>query len=370
MLGLAYWCKGGLALAPFVVLAGVAVANHRVRSLVPALQSAGMFLIVVASERLYWMAHFPLEFRFEEKAQLAHIFEVVEQHRGPWYTYVVDFMPAMITPPLILVAYFSIAWTVREWQPGKAQFTTALWVLVYLVPLSIGKSKIENFIFAVIPAVALLIPYVIEHLVESRRFSLVIALCVSSLSAFVVSRVARVYDNPERLILLVTLVVFGASFGIVFLIGFGSRWFTLALLAATCLALFLSFVHRNSIANNRKPADSSAQALLRVTGSELRAVVETDGLILLHSSMVELAYLYVMYWSGVDVLDVCLQNSATDTIARLRDRTKLYLVTDEVLPAVPIRKVPLGSLYSLKDIPFDEWAPSATVDCKAKLLPR
>jgi hypothetical protein len=272
----------------------------------------------------------------------------------------------MMTPPLILAAYFSIGWVLREWQPGRAQFTAALWVLVYLIPLSIGKSKIENFIFAVIPAVALVIPYVVEHLIESRRFSLVIALCVSSLSAYVLSRVVQGYDGPERLVLPGMIVVFGVCFGVVILTGPGSRALTLALLAVTCLALFLCFVRRDSIANRRRPADSSAQALLRVTAAELRTFVGTDGLILLHSSMVDLAYLYVMYWSGLDVLDVCLQHSAADTLARLRNRNNLYLVSSETLSAVPIASVPLGFLYSLKDIPFDEWAPSATIGCKAK----
>jgi len=42
-LGFAYMCKGGLALAPFAVLAGIAILTGSVRDLIPALQSIVVF---------------------------------------------------------------------------------------------------------------------------------------------------------------------------------------------------------------------------------------------------------------------------------------------------------------------------------------
>jgi hypothetical protein len=46
-----------LALAPFAVLAGIAVLTGSVRDLIPALQSIVVFGVVVLPEKLYWLAH-------------------------------------------------------------------------------------------------------------------------------------------------------------------------------------------------------------------------------------------------------------------------------------------------------------------------
>ncbi len=39
-------------------------------------------LFVVLPEKLYWLAHHPVEFRYEQQQQLLHLFRVIEGHGG------------------------------------------------------------------------------------------------------------------------------------------------------------------------------------------------------------------------------------------------------------------------------------------------
>ena len=72
-LGLAYMCKGGLALPPFAALAGIVIlTGSLLRDLVAVLQSITVFVLVGLPERLYWLAHYPVEYRYEQQQQLLH----------------------------------------------------------------------------------------------------------------------------------------------------------------------------------------------------------------------------------------------------------------------------------------------------------
>ena len=72
VLGLAYMCKGGLALPPFAALAGIVILTGSLRDLVAVLQSITVFVLVGLPERLYWLAHYPVEYRYEQQQQLLH----------------------------------------------------------------------------------------------------------------------------------------------------------------------------------------------------------------------------------------------------------------------------------------------------------
>ena len=289
----------------------------------------------------------------------------IEEWGAPWHAYFTQYLPSMLGAPLVPFAYFSIGWALTQFRPGMPAYTLSIWTLAYLVPLSFGVSKIENFIFAVLPALALLVPSVVERLMYSRRFRLVVSLCVASLAAFVISR-APGFEHPHRLASLVVSAIFAVALAVLFLIRFESRTVTTGVLVLTSVTLLSLYVGKDIFANGSEPKDSSEQAALRQTGSDLQPLVDKNGLILAHSNTVKLAYLYLMYWSGADVLDLCREPEPSKTVARFRERKNIYLITDKVLPTVPLATLPTGNLYSLREIPFEVWGPVASGVCQSE----
>jgi hypothetical protein len=78
---------------------------------------------------------------------------------------------------------------------------------------------------------------------------------------------------------------------------------------------------------------------------------------------VEDAYLYLMYWSGADVLDVCRDPHPSDTVAHLEGRPDMYLVSERPLPLATMAQLPIGKLYSLGGAPLGIWGAAAVGTC-------
>jgi hypothetical protein len=130
------------------------------------------------------------------------------------------------------------------------------------------------------------------------------------------------------------------------------------------VALLSLYVRRDIAANRSEPADTSAQVALRQSGSALQPLVDKDGLILAQNNTVNFAYLYLMYWSGVDVLDVCREPQPSKTLEHFREQSNLYLIADNSLPIPPLDKLAIGNLYSLKGVPFELWSSAVSGACK------
>lgn len=381
VVGLGYLCKGGLALAAFVVLAEVAVLAGSARALIPiALQSIIPFGLVVLPERLYWLAHYPVEFRYEQHQQLLHLFANIEGHGAPWHTYLTYSLPHILVPPMVPFAYFSIGWYLTPNGHRKEGRVLSVWTLTYILPLSLGVSKIDNFVFPVLPAIALLVPAMVEELLKADWHRTVMALCATFWMVFLswwargVTQTAegtliwsRLYDNPRTLSLLIAGAIL--TLGLVILLvtrpGSGRLSFGTVMLAA--VALLLLYVDKD-VYENRTEATQydgglsrSEQSRLRQAGSELRGLVSADDLVI-----VSLGrgggpkYLYVMYWSGVDVLDVCKE---VPLFERFRERKDIYLISNIPLPAAPLGRLPLGDLYPVKEVPFKTWSDAALKAC-------
>jgi hypothetical protein len=100
----------------------------------------------------------------------------------------------------------------------------------------------------------------------------------------------------------------------------------------------------------------------------LKSLVGKDSLVLTHNNTMDgSAYLYIMYWSGVESLDICHDSQPAAGVARFRGWKNLYLISDEVLPSAPVAHLATGTLYSLDKIPFDVWSPVATGVCSQKV---
>jgi hypothetical protein len=367
VIGLGYLCKGGLALAPFVVLGAVAIQTGGVRDLVHAWQSLVVLACVVLPQRLYWLTHYPIQFQYEEHLQLLHLFRVIEGHGGSWLAYLAFYLPLMLTSALVPLAYAAMGWGVSQRRGSGPGFALAVWILAYLVPLSFAASKIENFVFATLPAFALLTPLAIERLMQSRRDRWVVSLCLCSMAAAVLQLLTHGYEHRVPLMVVAVIALGGCCFAALSLMRFDLKVMSTAALVLTAAVVIWSDIRRDVLVATAEPPDSSVQADLRETGLDLRSLVDPNGLVLLHRE--PLAYLYVMYWSGVDVLDVCREPHPSATLSRFRDAKDLYLIVDRPnggdLPShAALASLPVGTLFALRDIPFDLWSRVASGVCQ------
>jgi 4-amino-4-deoxy-L-arabinose transferase-like glycosyltransferase len=407
VLGLAYLSKGGLALAPFVVLAVVALWTGSIRDLIPwpGLQSIGVFALVVAPEALYWRISHPLESGYEQRRQLLHLFTNIEGHAAPWHAYFSHALPHILMPALVPFAYFALGWALFRCRPGSPGHTLSIWSLAYLVPLSFGVSKIENFIFAVVPAIALLIPLMVESLMERRQFRLVVLLCGASMGGYLVWRAlvlsrtveglvirARLSEHVHLFAFLAVVATLAVVLALLNLTNVDLKGTAKIALTLTSVALLLIYVHINISEDWTDPQQFNglgdfAQGPLRQTANDLHQVVGKNALIIvalddqrLESSLSgffacgpgpedcisRLSYLYLMYWSDADVLDLCRDPHPQRAVEHFRDWKNTYLVTNRPLPAVPVANAPIGEVYALDDIPFDTWGPVATGACPVR----
>jgi 4-amino-4-deoxy-L-arabinose transferase-like glycosyltransferase len=403
VVGLGFLSKGGLALAPFAVLALVAILTGRTRDLIPGLQSLVVFGIVVLPERWYWRIYHPVESGYEQRQQFLHLFTNIEGHAEPWHFYFSHALPHILVPALVPLAYFSIGWALLRCRPGTPGHTLGIWSLAYLVPLSFAVSKIDNFIFAVFPVIALLIPLAVESLMHRRQFSLVISLCVGSFAAHILWQTAllsrtvegmviwsRWSKHPYQFTFLAAVAILSVALALRFLIKFDLKMATSTVLPLTSVALLLLYVHTNISENWIEPLQfnglsSTAQLPLRQSGAGLRGLVDKNALIIvaldderLETSLTgfsacgpgpeecvkRLAYLYIMYWSDVDVLDLCREPQPPKAVERYRGWENTYLITNSLLPAAPFARSAIGNVYSLSDIPFELWSPVATGACQ------
>jgi 4-amino-4-deoxy-L-arabinose transferase-like glycosyltransferase len=403
VVGLAYLSKGGLALGPFVVLVLVAILTHHARDLVPALQSVVVFALVVLPERLYWLRFHPVEAGYEQQQQFLHLFRNIEGHAYPWHAYFTHALPHILAPALIPFVYFSLVWALMRFRPGTPGHTLSIWSLAYLVPLSFSISKIENFIFPVLPAIALLVPLAVETLLRNRQFKLVLSLCVASFATYVlwqtivlsrtiggIGLVRQWSEHPYRFIFLGLIATLTAALALRFVTSYDFRIAASASLALTSLGVLLIYVHMSITENWIEPLqfnglNSSAQLPLRQTATDLRGLVDGNALIIValdgrrteasstglfacgpgtKECVERLAHLYLMYWSDVDVLDVCREPQAQEVMERLQTRDDTYLITNRWLPAAPLAAWPLGELYSLGNVPFEVWGPAAIRACQ------
>ena len=357
VLGLAYLTKGGLALPPFVVLFGMEILQRGIRATIPLLQSLLTFVVVAVPERLYWQLHYPTEFRYEEHLQLAHLFTVVEGHSGNFLAYLVGQLTGILTPSMVFFAYAALAWALVRFRPGTSAATLSLWTLVYLVPLSLAVSKIQNFIFPVIPALVLLTPYGIETLLKAQKFALLLSLSVTSLAAHGVTYATRTFEHQNSWDFLGITIVFLLVHGLIVALKYESPRVATTCLGLALAGLVLAYPLQDIQANTAEPEGGARQAEVRKVGSDLRSVVGRDGVILTHRNTPQRAYLFLMYWADADVFDSCDPSG-------FRTQKRLYLLTEGTLRAPVLYRSAMGNLYSLDGVPYEEWAPVAAGACK------
>ena len=153
---------------------------------------------------------------------------------------------------------------------------------------------------------------------------------------------------------------------------FDSIKVTAAVLALTSTAVLGVYVRTDVTENVADPEGSREQAELRQGALDVRKAAANDSLIILaHRNKIKLEYLYLMYWSGLDVLDLCRgedsylgrRASRSTLVPRFRDGEDVYLLTNNLPFQAPVGSFPIGNLYSLKHVPFEAWSPVARGAC-------
>lgn len=358
-----YMCKGGLALGPFAVFVAITLFAGTYRDLLQLLQSIAIFVALVTPGELYWRIHQPGILGYSSHVQMLHLFQPIEGWSGPWTSFVAGYLPAILTLPLIPIAYFSVAWAVSSFKPNDPEFVLGIWILVYLVTLSLGVAKIENHIFAILPAFALLVPYSIESLIGMRRFDVVLALCMTSLGMVFLTRINWRFGHANRLSLIAAAATFLVFYLFLTRLKPTPKSLNVSVIVLTVVSVLILYVHRDIQDNVTVPSDASAQAVLKESGLAIGQFADKNGLILAHSNLHDLSYLYLMYWSRADVLDVCREPDPLAATSTLRNTSVLYLITGRYLPGEPLVKTQIGGLYRLENIPYQIWSKVAVADC-------
>jgi hypothetical protein len=254
----------------------------------------------------------------------------------------------------------------------------------------------------VVPAIALLIPLMVESLLQRRQFRSVVLLCVASVGGYLLWQAWVVSHTVEGLVLQVRLsehahlfaflaitAIFVIALALWYLIDSYPKTTASTVLMLTSVALLLIYVHTNISEDWNDPLQfnglsDTAQQPLRQTGADLSQVVGKNALVIValddrqlqdslsgffacgpgpEECVRRLAYLYLMYWSDADVLDVCRDSNPQNAMERFREWNNAYLVTNRPLPASPLTSSPIGYVYSLRGISFDVWGPAATQAC-------
>ena len=176
--GLAFLCKDGLALIPFVVLALAPTAWPWRRHVAGCMLAVSCAAVVLLPPTLYIARLFPLEALFEHQHRVAHLLRDIEGWGRPFDYYFTVYL-ARATSPLMLGSIFAATAVGLFGARRHPRLTIlSLWIAAYLVVLSLGVSKISNFIYPVVPVASLLVSAAAVVLWRERRYDLVVAACV------------------------------------------------------------------------------------------------------------------------------------------------------------------------------------------------
>ncbi|HIJ60452.1 MAG TPA: glycosyltransferase family 39 protein [Nitrospirae bacterium] len=133
-------------------------------------------------------------FEFIEQFFLKHHFQrytdVISGHKGPFYYYLIAIIIGLLPWSFLLYKALKETWYTRK---DILVFST-LWLLVVIGFFSLSTTKLPNYILPAVPAVVLLIGYVMQE-VDKRWFKALIILSALSLSVlfFVIPTYAEKY---------------------------------------------------------------------------------------------------------------------------------------------------------------------------------
>ncbi len=317
--GLAFLCKDGLALVPFLVLlVYLFIKDRSWPKMLNFLYAIFVCLVIIAPEKIYLAIHFPAQSTYEAQVQLAHIYSNVEYWARPWFFYFKDYWRILFGTVVGVLGYVALGYSIikaatfnnlqlsingQDSEVNSKKLIVngfvilPLWVLCYLIPLTLMVSKISNFLYPVVPVIYLLV------------------------GAVVVDIWHRVNGGKIIKLLPVTIVVILIS-----------RSVAANLQSSTSIA-----------------ADYQYQVGLRQASLEIKNKLPMGSLVLVDWPGVDKSHLYFKYWSDYEAFEIYFFHPAWDWLNLLSGRTNIYLLSEKSLEgqsqAMPINS---GFIYKLR----------------------
>lgn len=365
LLGLAYFCKGGLALAPAVVLCLVVLRLGLKKNFSHLVYAGGVAATLVLLQILFAVRFFPGGYIFEQRIQLEHLYKDIEYWGRPWDYFLTFYFWQLLSPFLAGLGYLAVGFGLLKSKQNAKFYILASWVLIYLLPLSFAVSKVSNFIFAVLPAVCLLIAAMFFYWHERQKYVTVFA-ASAALVIFYLGWQANIFG----------LRVFGgrednfwqrAAWILVYLGTLFATWIICLMLkkirpdkftfqtssaAAFLLAGVLIFwgliagiYHRGQI----QPNDAAAQRRLQQSALSLGRTLPKDSLVIVSTALLDKSHLYFEYWSGLDSLEINKYQTLKFILKFLNVGQKVYLLSDSRKGnQALIRQTDFGYVYRLR----------------------
>lgn len=360
-LAVAYYCKGGLVVLPFLACTLETLFFYRTRQGVKNLFYAFVqFLILTIPGILYLAWRFPAEFSYEQAVQIAHVFSSVEYWGRPFDYYFTVYARDVFGILLLLPILLAVIYGFISWRGNKKIFTFNLWVVCFILPLSLMVSKISNFIYGALPVALILITAVYWDWWERKLYS---KLAVISLSVLVLYCLVHfnIFDIRMRIFLensfwhrsvIPLTVIISGLLGYVIYRVIPKRFFEnkiklLIFLSLVCVVFVSARV--NFISSNNLPDTFNLQDSLRKTAKELNGKVPDNSIFFINIPELVHGNLFFMYWSSFPSLEVYNFHPISFLLKEIPKNFPVYIISTNQLKGYGREKiVPTGYLYKVR----------------------
>lgn len=356
--GLAFACKGGLSLIPLLTLAVTLLLNGGFKNLLKGAYAVLSALIIIAPQKIFFAMYFPVQSAYEDSQQFAHLTQSVEYWGRPFDYYFSHYIKILITPLLTLVGYFSVAYSLKT--KNRNAIILATWIMSFVVPLSFAVSKISNFIFAALPALLLLVAFLITDLWQKNKYPLLAALAFTVIfteifikfDIFHVSLYLFSEKNLEQRfnLLLIEGLIFIVSYELLRLFKkFINKKLAVVLGLAATFIYFGSTLKNDWLAANAYTNDP-VQLEIQQTSTELKKQLPADSVLIIKTDRILRPHLFFQYWSGFDSLETYQYHPVYQLLEMLAGRAQnIYLISDQPQPRYgSAQQLPFGYLYRLR----------------------
>jgi 4-amino-4-deoxy-L-arabinose transferase-like glycosyltransferase len=336
--GLAFLCKDGLALIPFFVLLLARPPSgwrEHATGLVIAVTAAA---VVLSPATVYLAYRFPVEVMHEQGQRMGHLLRDIEGWSRPFDFYWTVYFPRLTSPLLTGIAYVATALGLTVFRRRVQLRVLSLWVAVYLLLLSFGVSKINNFIYPVLPVVSLLLPAIGVALWRQGQHRVIVAAAATVIVSAVVFQLDLfdssnwLADSPRsgRATLIVFQgAIFAVSLALLTTLPLPRPSWTSASAAAVAMALVVAASIRADVAAaTRRRPNHDRQMALREASLAIQPLLARDDIVLVDWPGISNSHLVVMYWSGIDSFEVTADKTAAWRISALPQWTRVFLLHD------------------------------------------
>ncbi len=359
--GLAYLSKGGLALLFFIPFFSEIFHKQRFYKFTPqvfkhwtALLYAGLWTsLIIFPEKIYLLIMYPAEYFFEQSLQVLHLFKYLEYWGRPWDYYLTVYLRDIFMPQAYLVMLSGLVFALYVWDRQKKIRILAIWILAFLIPLSVGMTKISNFMLVVLPVFYILLAQFFLRQIQTKKYALVMAYAFLSIMAYGFIRldVAQIkfhffqeYTFIQRSVL---LIFSGLCLGGMYAIfKFINAKYNLAVVAKGVLVCSILLVVgtylRAMQINNQKVSqvtDFLTQKQLRDSAMELKAQLPAKAIVLTHFSLLKKSHLYFQYFSGLDAMEIYNRQPLFLLIKQMPKNRPVYVLSDSQLEDKRLRLI-------------------------------